>query len=85
MVHYSLLAGDQALATYAWGEALAHFQRGLAAKESPPKDAETAALLFGLGRAQAATLETHQIAEAITSLTFAFDYYAIRSDGFRGR
>jgi DNA-binding CsgD family transcriptional regulator len=36
LVRYSLLAGERALATYAWEEALAHFQRGLAAKEGQP-------------------------------------------------
>ncbi len=30
LVHYSLMAGERALATYAWEEALGHFQRGLA-------------------------------------------------------
>ena len=39
-------------------------------------DAETAALLFGLGRAQAATLPRFQGSEAIATLTRAFDYYA---------
>jgi DNA-binding CsgD family transcriptional regulator len=53
MVRYSLLAGEQALATYAYEEAEAHFRQGLAAKEGRPVDAETADLLFGLGRAQA--------------------------------
>ncbi len=43
-------------------------------------DAETAALLFGLGRAQAATLEAHQIQEAVTSLLRAFDYYSEAGD-----
>ena len=46
LVHYSLLAGERALATYAHEEALAHFQRALASKEGQPTDAETAALLF---------------------------------------
>jgi predicted ATPase/DNA-binding CsgD family transcriptional regulator len=53
MVRYSLLAGEQALATYAYEEAEAHFQRGLAATEGRSVDAETADLLSGLNRAQA--------------------------------
>ena len=57
LVHYSLLAGEQALATYAYGEAVIHFQQGLAAKGNSPMDAETAMLLFDLGRGQLATLE----------------------------
>ncbi|MCH8987314.1 MAG: protein kinase [Chloroflexi bacterium] len=75
LVRYSLLAGERALATYAHEEALAHFQIGLASKEGRPIDAETAALCFGLGVAQTATLETHQIQDAVASLTRAFDYY----------
>jgi len=73
LVRYSLLAGDRALATYAHEEALAHFNRGLAAKkETQPMDSNGAALLFGLGRAQSATL---QEAEARVSLSRALDYY----------
>ena len=75
LVHYALLAGERALATYGHEEALAHFQIGLAGKEGQPMDAETAALYFGLGVAQAATLEAHQIQDAVASLTRAFDYY----------
>ena len=43
-------------------------------------DAETAALLFGLGRAQLATLERDQLAEAVTSLSRAFGYYHSAGD-----
>ena len=75
LVHYSQLAGERALAVYAFEEALAHFQIGLANKEERPMDAETAALCFGMGSAQTATLETHQIQDAVASLTRAFDYY----------
>jgi DNA-binding CsgD family transcriptional regulator/tetratricopeptide (TPR) repeat protein len=112
LVRYSLLAGEQALAAYAWEDAQARFQRALAAKEGqspvgaglqglsrdeialpwgsqgaassaptgPVKDAETAALLFGLGRAQLATLERHQIREVVATLSRAFDYYAAAGD-----
>jgi tetratricopeptide (TPR) repeat protein len=101
LVKYSLLAGEKALAAYAWEEALAHFQRGLAAKEgqspvgallaaplgsqgraSPAPtgqaaDAETAALLFGLGRAQGAMLHRE---EAWASLNRAFGYFVEAGD-----
>ena len=83
LVHYSRIAGEQALAVYAWEEALAHFQRALAARESQPTDAESAAALAGLGRAQAATLERGQLQEAVESLRRAFDYYAQMGDGLR--
>ena len=61
LVHYSVLAGERALAGYAWDEALGHFERGLNAKDvalsssEPAEDAETAALLLGLGRSQPAS------------------------------
>lgn len=71
-VRYSLMAGEQALAGFAFEDALAHFQRGLASTEGKPMDSEGAALLFGLGRAQVAML---QLEEAMGSLRGAFDYY----------
>jgi hypothetical protein len=41
----------------------------------PVKDDETAALLFGLARAQAATAERHQSEEVATTLRRPFEYY----------
>jgi DNA-binding CsgD family transcriptional regulator len=76
LVRYSLLAGEQALATYAHEEALSYFQRGLDAKEGQPMDAEAASLLFGLGRVQAATLERHRMQEVVATLSRPLDYYA---------
>jgi tetratricopeptide (TPR) repeat protein len=75
LANYSLLAGERALETYAWEEALAHFQRGLDARVGEPVDAQAAALWFGLGRSQAATLERTQLATAVESLKRAFNYY----------
>ncbi|MFQ6030122.1 MAG: serine/threonine-protein kinase PknK, partial [Dehalococcoidia bacterium] len=80
LIHYSLLAGERALGTYAHEEALSHFQRAVAEKEGQPMDAETASLLFGLGRAQLATLGRHQLLEAMGNLDRAFDYYAETED-----
>jgi ATP/maltotriose-dependent transcriptional regulator MalT len=81
-VHYSLLAGEQALAAYAWEEALEYFQRGLKAKgvaltsTTPAEDAETAALLFGLARAHSdTTLRGDQVIETFAILRRAFEYY----------
>lgn len=76
-VHYSGLAGGQAMAVHAHEEALEHFSRALEYKEGLDVDAETAALLFGVGRAQAAVLRRR---EAVESLTRAFDYYAGAGD-----
>jgi DNA-binding CsgD family transcriptional regulator/tetratricopeptide (TPR) repeat protein len=86
LVQYSLLAGEEALKVYAHEEALAHFQQGLTARgipltgTEPAPDAKTAELLFGLGRAQAATAQVHQMQEAIDTLSRAFDYYAKAGD-----
>ena len=82
LVHYSRLAGERALAAYAFEEALAHFERGLASKgitlsgSQPAPDEEAAALLFGLGRAQLATAERYGLSEAVACLRRAFDFYA---------
>jgi ATP/maltotriose-dependent transcriptional regulator MalT len=82
LVRYSGLAGEQALSTYAWEEALAHFERGLATMGSNLKDtaaardADEAALLFGMGRAQSAILREDQLLETFAIMKRAFGYYA---------
>ena len=74
------------MATYANEEALGHFERALAAKgvplsgTEPASDSETATLLFGLGRAQLATLERQQFQEAVGNLRRAFDCFAEAGD-----
>ena len=80
LVRYSLMAGERALSAYAYEEALAHFERGLAAEEDRPTDEETAGLLFGLARVQAATLDRHRFQEAIDTLNQAFDSYSELGD-----
>ena len=75
MVRYSLIAGERALANFANQEALAYFQQALTMKAEQLSDADTAALLFGLGRAQAATMERQYIQEVVATLSRAFDYY----------
>ena len=80
LVQYSLLAGEKALAGYAYEEALAHFQRGLAAKEGQPVDHETADLLFGLGRAQTAAFELSGLQEAAENLQRACAAYIAIGD-----
>ncbi|MFQ6026565.1 MAG: AAA family ATPase [Dehalococcoidia bacterium] len=81
LMRYSLLAGEQAIQAYAAEEALRHFERALAAKKEESTDAETAALLLRLGRAQAAVLTRGRWHEALDSLTRAFDYY-VRTEDF---
>lgn len=81
-VDYWLRAGERALVTYSYEEALGHFERGLLARgitlfgtEAAPNE-EAAALLFGLARAQSATLEPHRLHESFTPLCRAFEYTA---------
>ena len=58
-----------------------HFQRGLGAKGTPSSetapagDAVEAALLFGLGRAQAATVDRYHRDEVMVAIGRSFDYY----------
>jgi tetratricopeptide (TPR) repeat protein len=83
VVQYALLAGEQALAAYAYEDALAHFERALAAKHEsifdsgPALDSDTAAILFGMGHAQ---LALNHVPEALLILTRAFDYYVESED-----
>ena len=83
LVRYSRMAGERALSAHGYEEALAHFQQALTAKEElvaiesgKETDAETAAILFGLGRAQTAMLGVGHIEEGQASLNRAFDYCA---------
>jgi DNA-binding SARP family transcriptional activator len=83
VVRYSMLAGETALAAYAPEQALGHFERALAARGDRPMDDEGAELLFGLGRAQLATLPQAELGPAVTSLRNAFDYYIESGDAAR--
>jgi hypothetical protein len=82
LVHYSLLAGDRALASYGYEDALDYSERGLVARDidlsgpEPANDEEAAALLFGLARAKSATGVGHKLSEAFYALSRAFEYYA---------
>lgn len=75
LVTYLILAGEQALDTYAYQEALDYFQRALDANGGAQTDQKEAAILFGLGRAQVATAQRHEMQSAVETLTRAFDYY----------
>ena len=72
LVRFSYLAGEQALANYAYEGALEHFQRTLAAMGTWATGADVAEILFDLGQAQGAA---GQVREAWASLKRAFDYY----------
>jgi tetratricopeptide (TPR) repeat protein len=75
LLRYSMMAGELALSNYAYEEAEIHFQRVLTTKEGQAMDEETAEAAYGIGRAQAATGETFQFQEAVTSLSRALDFY----------
>ena len=78
LVRYSRLAGERALASHAYEDAITHFERSLVARditlsgtEAAP-DEEAAALLFGLARAQSATFkEGEQLRTAYGSVRHA--------------
>ena len=82
LVQYSRLAGERALTAYAYEDALTHFEKGLVAREitlsgtDTASDEEAAGLLFGLARAQSATVERHQLVEVFAILSRAFEFYA---------
>ena len=60
------------MAAYAHEEALAYFHRALDAKERQPIDDDTAAILYGLGRARTPLLLRDEAREC---LSLAFEYY----------
>ncbi|MCI0845387.1 MAG: AAA family ATPase, partial [Chloroflexi bacterium] len=91
MLRYTLMAGERALASYAWEEATQHFLRGLGVRGVDPNstvsapDAEAAGLLFGLARAQSANfrLGLDNIQQSASNLRSAFEYYVAAGDSER--
>ncbi len=77
---YSQVAGEQALASHAYEEALRHLQYALSAKQGQDIDRDTADLYFGLARAQAATLERPHLLQTSEYLQRAFDYFVEAGD-----
>jgi DNA-binding SARP family transcriptional activator len=80
LVRYSAVAGEQALEAHSPEQALAHFDRALAALGAEVPDGETARLLFGLARAQLAALEPHELEQAAITMRRAFDHYLRAGD-----
>ena len=80
LVRYCALAGESALAAHAPEQALVHFERALAARGDDAVDDRAAEVLFGLGRAQLATLGHDELGPAVTSLRRAFDHYVAVGD-----
>ena len=80
VVRYSRLAGERMIAAHAFEEALPHFERAWRARNAVPLDEEAAAILAGLGRAQAATALRWNRQEAWTTLRRAVEYYVQAGD-----
>lgn len=88
LTRYLSLAGEQALASFAFEEALTHFEAALEAKEdhsyspidSQHSDSELAATLFGLGKAQIATYARARAQEAVDTFRRAFDAFLEQGD-----
>jgi class 3 adenylate cyclase/tetratricopeptide (TPR) repeat protein len=79
-VRFSHLAGEQAIAAHAYEEAIAHFERAITFKERQPMDAETAALVFGLARAELGARELYELGGALGRMVRAFEYYVTVGD-----
>ena len=81
MLRYTLLAGERALESYAWEEAMQHFIRGLEVKgvdpigREPAADADAADLLFGLARSKSAYFSFwHDNQQTVSNLRSDFEY-----------
>jgi DNA-binding SARP family transcriptional activator len=80
LVHYSRVAGEQALAAHAYDDALAHFSRALDAKSGQAMDDETAWLLFGLARSEFGARERYDLGDAIGHVQAAFAHFLESGD-----
>lgn len=88
MLHYTLLAGERALSSYAHEEAVGHFMRGLEAKgidplgQLPAGDADTAGFLYGMARAKLGlfSFRAGYVQEAVANLRSAFEYHMRAGD-----
>ncbi|PKB71974.1 MAG: hypothetical protein BZY87_02770 [SAR202 cluster bacterium Io17-Chloro-G6] len=80
VVEYSIMAGEQAIQSYACEEAEVHFRRALTSWEEQATDAEPAEILYGLAQAVAATGGRSAAPEALGYLERAFQYYLDAGD-----
>ena len=77
---YSRTAGERALASHAYEEAAMHFERALDESEAQPANADTAALLFALARAELGARELFDLGGVLDHMYRAFDYFADAGD-----
>ncbi len=80
VAQYSSMAGEKALESYAFEHALQYFERALASREGEPIDANTAQVLFGLGRAKCIVEPDNLRQDGVELLGRAFDYFASVGD-----
>jgi DNA-binding CsgD family transcriptional regulator len=85
-VRYSAMAGDSAMTSFAWEEAVVYFQRALMAGRDASVFDELegqlsrADILARLGTARKAIAPRHQQQEAVDNLSEAFDQYVAMGD-----
>jgi len=80
VVKYSRVAGEQKVAAHAFEGARLHFERAWRARNPLPLDAEAAAILFGMGCAQAATALRWNRQKGWANLRRAAGYYLRTGD-----
>lgn len=86
LVRFMTMAGDQALLKHAYEDAQSYYERGLFGATGQigipmsADDGATAQILFGIGRAQAATLQRNRLQEAADSLGKSARYYLDSGD-----
>lgn len=72
---YARMAGERAIAAYAWIEARAFFEQALEALRTDASAPDRAAILFGLGRAELRSLSYPDIQRGWDNVARAFDLY----------
>jgi DNA-binding SARP family transcriptional activator/tetratricopeptide (TPR) repeat protein len=75
VVHYCRIAGEQAYDAHAYDDAIAYFQRALAAREGSAMDDETADLVFALVRSEFLGRDRLDLDGALERMRQAFDYH----------
>ncbi|MDP6453695.1 MAG: protein kinase [SAR202 cluster bacterium] len=80
LLQYSIMAGERDLDAHAFEDALAHFQRALAARENQTMDDQLASILFGIGRAMAPTMPVPEGQPVWDAMSPAFEYYVEQGD-----
>jgi DNA-binding SARP family transcriptional activator/tetratricopeptide (TPR) repeat protein len=75
LTRYARLAGEQAYAAHAYDDAIAWFQRALAAREGEPIDDEKAELLLALIRSEFLGRDPLDLGQTLDRMQDVFEYY----------